>query len=176
MKLEGPKYGGGVDLGWQQVRAAGRIWARTWRTLTAEIPLQVQVKELTGEEQSRWSLIFLGQRLNFWGKSGISYEQYDKINTTWTARLPSGREMPLALSRETLREYTTAAAQVDRAAAEQLLRDRLAEALALQLGDGEAVRTDYTVRERNGVLEVTLLAECREEIGRFAPWEGVQPQ
>lgn len=176
VKLEGPKYGGGVDLGWQQVRAAGRIWARTWRTLTAEIPLQVQVKELTGEEQSRWSLIFLGQRLNFWGKSGISYEQYDKINTTWTARLPSGREMPLALSRETLREYTTAAAQVDRAAAEQLLRDRLAEALALQLGDGEAVRTDYTVRERNGVLEVTLLAECREEIGRFAPWEGVQPQ
>ena len=124
----------------------------------------------------RWSLIFLGQRLNFWGKSGISYEQYDKINTTWTARLPSGREMPLALSRETLREYTTAAAQVDRAAAEQLLRDRLAEALALQLGDGEAVRTDYTVRERNGVLEVTLLAECREEIGRFVPWEGVQPQ
>ena len=44
------------------------------------------------------------------------------------------------------------------------------------LGDGEAVRTDYTVRERNGVLEVTLLAECREEIGRFVPWEGVQPQ
>ena len=84
--------------------------------------------------------------------------------------------MPLALSRETLREYTTAATQVDRAAAEQLLRDRLAEALALQLGDGEAVRTDYTVRERNGVLEVTLLAECREEIGRFVPWEGVQPQ
>lgn len=178
IRLVGPEYGGGVDLGWQRVRAAGRIYARTWRTLEVEIPLEVQVKEHTGAETTRWSLIFLDQRVNFSGKSGISYARYDKINSTWTAKLPGGRELPLSLCRETAREYTTRTAAINRDAAEELLRQRLEETLAAALGDGETVHTAYTVEERDGMLRVTLQAECREEIGRFAPAQsaGAEPK
>ena len=37
---------------------------------------------------------------------------------------------------------------------------------------GEVLRTDFTVREENGILVVTLLAECREQIGRVVEFEG----
>ncbi len=168
-KIKGPEYGGGVDLGWSQVRAAGRVYARTWRTLTAQIPLEAPVKSYTGEEARRWTLTFLGQRIVFSRNSGISFPKYDKINDTWTATLPGGREMPLSLTRETARAYETAQVPVDRDAAAALLEERLTQALRAALGDGTLLRSSVSAREEDGVLYVTLQAECREEIGRFVP-------
>lgn len=172
--MEGAEYSG-IDLGWRQVRAQGRVYARTWRTLEAEIPLTAQVKAYTGEEKSLWSMSLLGWRVNFYGNSGISYERYDKISDVWTAHLPGGQEMPLSLTRETVRAYETATAQVDAAAAEKLLRAQLEEDLLAALGEtGEAVSMDFAAREQSGMLIVRLQAECREEIGRFVPYEGEQ--
>ena len=169
MRLDAPAYSEVPELGRLDVRAVGQVWARTWRTLSAAIPLEAQVKAYTGEEQSTWALTVLGQRIVFFGKSGISFPKYDKISQTWTAELPGGREMPLALSRETCRAYTTEDRPLDRDAAETLLEERLLEALQAELGEGEVVTTDFTVREEDGLLTVTLQAECREEIGRFVP-------
>lgn len=171
--MEGAQYSG-IDLGWRQVRAQGRVYARTWRTLEAEIPLTAQVKVYTGEEQTLWSLSLLGSRVNFYGNSGISYERYDKISDVWTAHLPGGQEMPLSLTRETVRAYETVAVPVDSAAAEELLRRRLEDVLLAVLGQGQVVSMDYTAREEGGMLIVRLQAECREEIGRFVPYQGQQ--
>ena len=169
VELDSPQYSDKENLGWMQVRAAGQVWARTWHTLTAQIPLQTQVKSYTGEERQRWSLTVLGQRIEFFGKSGIPFPEYDKISRTWTAVLPGGREMPLALNREICRAYTVQVAPVDRTAAEALLKQRLLEALQDRIQDGEVVQSNYTCTEREGMLEVKLQAECREEIGRFVP-------
>jgi len=167
--IEGPEYGE-VDLGWRRVKANGLIYARTWRTLEAEIPLEARVKSYTGEEIALWSLNLLGRRINFYGNSGISFAEYDKITDVWTASLPGGQEMPLSLTRETVRAYDTAPAPVDIAAAEELLRARLDEALRQQLGSGEVISADYTSRAADGKLTVRLQAECKEEIGKFVPF------
>ena len=105
--------------------------------------------------------------------SGISFPKYDKISRTWTARLPGGQEMPLTLTRETAREYTLSAAPLDQFAVQDMLEGRLREMLEAVLGEGEILDAKYTALLRDGALEVTLLAECREEIGRFVP--GTQP-
>ena len=42
-------------------------------------------------------------------------------------------------------------------------------ALEEAVGEGEVVSTRYEVREAEGLLTVTLRAECLEEIGRFVP-------
>ena len=47
--------------------------------------------------------------------------------------------------------------------------ERLLEALKETVGEGEIVSTDYTVETADGMLKITLQAECREEIGRFVP-------
>ena len=58
-------------------------------------------------------------------------------------------------------------------AAERLLEERLLEALRARLGDGEVVHTSFSSAQRDGRLEVTLQAECTEEIGRFVPLESI---
>ena len=169
VKIEGPEYGGGVDLGWSQVRAAGRVYARTWRTLEAQIPLQARIKQYTGQEERHYILTFLGRRFNFFGKSGIHFPKYDKISETWTAALPDGREMPLAVTRETARAYTTVCVSVNQEQARLLLEQALLETLEREVGEGEVRSTAFSSSVEEGVLRVTLQAECAEEIGEFVP-------
>ena len=174
--LEPPAYST-TDLGWMQVKAQGRVYARTWRTLEAGIPLEAQTKAFTGGEKSFWSLEVLGMRINFYRNAGISYERYDKITHIWTATLPGGREMPLSLTRETAREYGTLGVPIDAEAAEEMLKARLDAALNALLGeDGEVISADYTARQVDGKLIVKLDAECKEEIGKFVPFENQEPQ
>ena len=172
--LEAPMYSEVPDLGTIQVRAEGKVYARTWRTLEAEIPLETQVKTYTGGEETCWSATVLGRRIVFFGNSGIPFDQYDKISKVWELTLPGGQEMPLTVQKETCRAYTTAAVEIDADAARSLLEERLLEALEEAVGEGEIVSTDYTVRQEDGSLHVTLQAECTEEIGRFVPDENTQ--
>ena len=60
-----PQYAD-TDLGTRITHAMGNVWARTWRTLEARIPLEAQVKRYTGEEVTRYSLGILDRRLNFY--------------------------------------------------------------------------------------------------------------
>ena len=163
-----------LDIGTLTVRASGKVYARTWRTLTAVLPLEAQVKEYTGEQISRWSLTIFGHRLQFYKNSGISYERYDKIKNTRVLTLPGGREMPLALTKETVREYGARAADIDADAGETLLREQLEERLLglMETREGEVLSTQFTAQRRNGMLTVTLTAECSEQIGKTVEFEG----
>ena len=169
--LDAPMYSERENLGTMEVRAQGQVYARTWRTLTAALPLEAPVKAYTGEEHSRWALTLLGRRIDFFGKSGISFPEYDKISRTWTLTLPGGREMPLALTRETCRAYTLESAPVETAAARALLEEELLAAPRESVGEGEILNASFAAAERDGLLTVTLQAECTEEIGRFVPRE-----
>ena len=134
--LDAPMYSERENLGTMEVRAQGQVYARTWRTLTAALPLEAPVKAYTGEEHSRWALTLFGRRIDFFGKSGISFPEYDKISRTWTLTLPGGREMPLALTRETCRAYTLESAPVETEAARALLEERAAGGPAGERGGG----------------------------------------
>lgn len=171
--LEEPLYSE-IDMGTLTVHAAGRVYARTWRTLTAVIPLEAAVKEYTGAQTDRWSLFLLGHRLQFYKNGGISYERYDKIKNDHTWILSGGRVMPLTLRRETVREYDLTTAAIDPNAAEELLRGRLLERLNEQLTqrEGEVLQTDFTAVRSEGMLTVTLVAECKEQIGKSVEFEG----
>ena len=167
--LEGPAYSDTPEIGQIQVRASGRVYARTWRTMAAQLPLEAQVKRYTGEETSLWSVTALGRRADFFGKGGISFDRYDKISRTWTLTLPGGEEMPLAVQRETCRAYELETLAVEPDAAQAMLKQRLMEALEEAVGEGEIVGTEFAVETADGMLKVTLQAECREEIGTFVP-------
>ncbi len=163
-----------IDLGTLTVRAAGQVYARTWRTLSAVIPLEAGVKEYTGAEVSRWSVTIFGHRLYFLKNGGISYERYDKIKNNHTLTLPGGREMPLTLTQETVREYDVRTVSIDAEAGEKLLRERLEERLAelMQEREGEVLEMDFTAVRQDGLLTVTLVAECSEQIGKTVEFEG----
>ena len=155
---------------WMPVRAMGKVEGRTWRTLTASIPLTAQGKAYTGEEVTRWSVTSLGERRDFFQNSGIPFDRYDKISSTWNLKLPGGDVLPFSLRRETLREYEPVTLPLDPAAAQVMLEERLLEKLRELLGDtGREVSHTFAAGERDGALVVTLTAECEEELGRFVP-------
>jgi len=170
--LKEPEYGN-VDLGYLMVRASGSVRARTWRTLEETIPLTVSTKAYSGREQTFYSLKFLWGQLDFFEKSSISYERYDKITQTRMLTV-AGREMPLGLVTVTLREYTLTQAPLDVEEAEERLKQVLQQRLneLMDANDGVVLRTDVVTRRWEGLLTVTLLAECEEEIGRTVELPG----
>ncbi len=158
-----------------QTHARGRVWARTWRFLTAAIPLEATVKDYTGTEKSAWSLNILGRRIKIFGNTSISWPMYDKITTVCQATLPRGENLPLSVSRETFREYQPRAVEVDRDAAQTLLEEQLLRRLRDLIGeDGEVESTQFAARVNGDRLEVTLTAQCLEEIGQERPGAGAE--
>ena len=156
------------------VHAEGKVLARTWRTLTAQISLTAQGKRYTGEETTHYSLSVLGKRLKFYQNGSIPYENYDTISKlkSWS---PLGTQgLPIVWQAETYRAYEPQTVTLDPAAAEELLREKLLEALTEQLDQGEILQTDYDVTRQGDTLQVTLLAQCTEQIGRIVPMEGVE--
>lgn len=166
MPIEPPAYSQITDLGGRWVRAEGRIEARTWRTLTASIPLETAVKEPTGRETAFVSLEVWGKRLNFYRNSGISFPEYDKITQVHTLTLPGGTALPIKLVAETLREVELLSAPVDAEGAAAMLEAGLRERLDVLVEDGQVVSCEVSRVEEGGLLTVRLLAECREEIGK----------
>lgn len=153
---------------WMTVRAKGKVEGRTWRTLSAAIPLTAPVKRHTGERQNFWSLNILGKRVNFFQNSGISYPEYDKIGKTWNLTLPGGMVLPFSLCRETCREYELEEQPIDPEAARAMLEEQLLNRLNALLGETGLLEShSFSAREEDGMLIVTLTAECKEELGRF---------
>ena len=159
-----------------QTHARGRVWARTWRVITAAIPAQATVKDYTGSEKSVWSVNFLGWRVKIFGSTSISWPMYDKITTVRQAALPGGEALPMFLSRETVREYRPRTVEVDLTAAQALLEEQLLRQLEELIGeDGEVESTQFAARMSGGRLEITLTAQCLEEIGKERPGNSEQP-
>ena len=85
--------------------------------------------------------------------------------------------MPLSLSRETFREYVPRTVEVDRAAAQAMLEEQLRGQLETLIGeDGEVESVQVSARVIGGRLEVTLAAQCLEEIGKEQPGTKALPE
>lgn len=175
IKMEPPQWSENQPE-WLPVRAMGKVEGRTWRTLTASIPLTVEGKRYTGEEISHWSVTFLGRRRDFFQNSRIPFDRYDKISRTWNLTLPGGDVLPFFLRREICRSYEAVELSIAPDAARALLEERLMVKLEELLGDtGERISHSFSAGEVDGQLMVTLTAECEEELGRFVPAPPVSP-
>ena len=156
-------------VGARVVAGLGDAEARTWYALSARMPLSVQEKRYTGEEERACSLIFGTRRVKIFGNSSIQPGNYDKITerTRWSLL---GVPLPVTSVTETYRFYETVPAEIPAARAE---------------AQGEAILTDYlhtlvdpygtvsstlcTSRREGDSLLVTLTAECVERIGERVP-------
>lgn len=175
ISMEPPKYSD-LPVRYYQTHARGRVWARTWRTLTAAIPTETWVKDYTGAERGVWSLNLMGRRVKLFG-GRPSWERYDQSSSVHRAVLPGEVALPFSLTRERYREYQTRTVEVDLAAAQTLLERQLSGQLEELVGEeGTVDSTQFSAQVEDGLLKVTLVAECREEIGREEPGTASLPQ
>ena len=167
--MEPPKYSD-LPTRYYQTHARGRVWARTWRTLTAQIPLEANTKVYTGEDRKVWSLKFLDRRIEIFGNSSISWPFYDKITIVRQLTLPGERALPISLIQESYRAYDLESRELDREAAQRLLEEQLKDRLERLIGeDGQIDSIRFSAKVEDGQLKVTAQAECQEEIGKEVP-------
>ena len=156
-------------VGARLTAAMGSVTARTWYTLETKVPLAAERRQTSGEEKTVLSLIFGSRRVKIYGNSSYSLKECDKIIERERLRF-FGLPLPITVERERLRFLSPAAdtltAEEAQRRGEAALRGYLA---ALVEGRGTVSSAICSSRERDGVLTVTLTAECREEIGRQVP-------
>lgn len=165
--------GGGV----RPAHALAQIRARTWHELTAEAPLTRTVKAGAGRARTRWALVVGKKRINFYQSSGISDAECDKINVEYPFSVPCVFALPFTLVRERVRPYETQETGLPAEQVRAALEQALIQQLQARIGpDGEIITSAFTAAERDGMLVVTLRAECEQEIGesRTLPAEELQ--
>ena len=150
-----------LTSGTRYVHAMGEVTARTWYTKSAMLGDTVTAKQYTGETKRQFALIIGERRLNLYLDSGIGWDNYDK--TAKIHRLTIfGTVLPVALTEDTYSRYTEK--QVKLEGVEEGLKARLTKSIENELSEGEIVRTEFEATTENGVVKVTITAECLERI------------
>ncbi len=150
------------------VRAIGYARARTWHEITAVLPVSVWEKEFSGEEKAGFSLLLGKKRINIFKGSSICPPDCDKIIKTYTLGRDGLFTLPLALEKTTIRHYEPRAMRAEELREE--LEALLMEELLSRIGEDGTVRTaSFSASEHDGLLYVTLRAECEETIGETVP-------
>ena len=148
------------------VHALGSVRARTYWELTAQMPSQRQKKSSKREKHTCWALQIGKNRWNFYKNSGIPTVDCDTIYEIYDLAIPGVFRLPVSVVRETQVHYNVSEAEQDAA----VLAQALTETLQSRIGaDGEILEPHFTQTEQNGLLTVTLRAECEQEIAVETP-------
>lgn len=153
------------------VHAMAKVEAAVWYELTAEAELSEYAKNYTGREGTRWALLLGGRRINFYRNTGKYDNSCGKITSIYPFSLKDVFTLPLTLVREDFQEYESSEIRRDEAALRKSLEAKLSAVLSAELdGRGEVVSASFVSSEKNGLMTVTLRAECREDISVEEPF------
>lgn len=153
--------------GVRYLRGMGKVYGRTWYELRCMVPLQTRQKRHTGEKQVRRAILVGKNRINLFFNSSISGDTCDKIVSQEKWRLPGDIPLPVTTVREELRPYTLEERERSGAEALRLADIVLTARLEGCMEEGEVLQRELRFRTVGDMLEVTLCAECREQIGRL---------
>ena len=153
-----------LSYGRRVVHAMAEVYARTWYEMSAKMPLETVIKQHTGNVVTRRAVNFMGRRINLFFNGRISLPYYDKITSRSILRLPTGRAMPLMLITEEYAEYMPILSALSVSDAETILQESLLTSLRETIGGGKIVSAQFTTQVSGGVVTVTLIAECVEQI------------
>jgi Putative stage IV sporulation protein YqfD. len=152
------------------VHASGSAEARTWYEISAVLPLEYEKKLYTDENETRYSLLICGNRINFYTRSGILGLKCDNIITERQLGFGELFQLPVTLICERSEKYETQSAYYSATQAEQVLGTVLYDALMQKIGEGGIiVSAQFSVRESDGFAVAVLRAECRQNIAQEIP-------
>ena len=137
--------------------AEGRIYARTERSFSVEIPLKYEKKVYTGREKVEKYLIFFEKEIKFFGNSRNFHASCDTINTEEYFELSEDTRLPFGIRTVRVREYVTEEATRSEEQAARIARDRLSCLSALTVTDGSLVSRSIT----EGTEGECYVLQCR---------------
>lgn len=153
--------------GTRKVHALADAEAHTLYELTAVCPDTAAKKTQAGGKHSRFALIIGENRINFYRSGRNAPSDCDKISKTIPLSIKDVFTLPVALVKETFVHYTSAAGETSDQ--ERLKADLLAELKDRMAPNGQILSRTYAVNRANGLVTVTLRAECLENIAAEVP-------
>jgi len=151
-------------VGFRLVHALAKVETRTWYNLSAKMPVNINIKEYTGEKTGKTSIVLGDRRLNLYLNSSIPYERCDKITKKTQLSFPGGYVLPITWISEQYYEYESYDGQLDVEIAADILRQCLRKRLEEKVPEGKIVRTDFSVASDGIFYTIRLTAECLEDI------------
>lgn len=145
-------------------RARADVYARTWDHTQAIFPLSVFECYKTGEERTRYTLIFGRVRIKIFEKGSIEESECDKIIKRSRLVLPGGIALPIALECETASECRLQTAELAPISAIDLTANEMRKKLLLSDTD-TLLDCRFTAEESGGALVMKMTAECIKQIG-----------
>lgn len=146
-------------------RAMASVTAGTTRQETALRSLIRQEKQYTGKETTQFAIVIGQMRINLYFGSGITAGTCDKIISTTQLRLGRGLVLPVTLVRQTYRFYETETVTVDADTAAQEMEQAALARMESDMIAGQIDRYETAFEALPGAMQMTIRAECTEEIG-----------
>ncbi len=148
----------------REVHAMGEVTARTWYEITAVSPLTECVKTDSGGGSVKIGLLAGKNYINFYSDSRNNELSCDKINKLRYISLGKSYVIPIGMAIISGKTFETKDRAVDTERLQLRMQDNLLEELRHRIGEGEIVSSNFSVSECDGLLVVTLRAECIENI------------
>lgn len=147
------------------VHASADIWARTWYEMVMAAPLTELQKVSEEGMDTDFSVILGDKRINFYHNSGKEGDNYVKINFERRLNIAGMFSLPFTLLSRSTGSYALLEAELDGVEVAERLKSELLDALSRNIGgDGEITDAAFSQVEKDGMLYVTLRAECVENI------------
>lgn len=160
---------GAVNSSFSPIRfehSRAEIYGRTWYTLTVQKPLEITKKTEKGDTERSIALILGDTRINFYKSSGIFTSDCVRITLDHYLSIDGVFSLPIGISETRTTTYETETVSIDPVTAQSEMQTQLYNSLLERIGeDGSVVDYSFSSSEEDGVLTVTLHAECIEQIG-----------
>ena len=155
----------------RHVHSMAQVIADTWYEISAQTPLTEDRKTEKVHTDTAFSLIIGKKRINFFSDSRNKHTSCDKINKLRYISLGDVFTLPLGYAIESTTQYETKAVPIDEKESVERMKADLRSELQRRIGDGQIVSEEYSVSKTEGLLTVTLRAQCTENIAREAQYD-----
>lgn len=148
------------------VHARGTVIAKTYYEISAVTPLKEyrKISKVNGDDG--FSLLFGRNRIIFSSDSGKQEHSCDKINKLRYVSVGDVFTLPLGVVYEPVTKCKTELCDIDVNKSAERLRQNLLKELQRRIEDGTIDEYKFSVSQNDGLLVVTLLAECTENIAK----------
>lgn len=144
--------------------ASGEVICRTAVPINVEISTQKEIKVYTGREKVQNYVKFFKKTINFFGKSGIDYISYDKIDTM-EQLCPFGLcKIPVWIYKTVAKEYVTKSVTLSTDEAVEEAMTALSNRIKEETEDAELVSRAVDVSVYEGKCTVNCLLYVRRDI------------
>lgn len=144
--------------------ARADVYARTWETTTAQMPLTVRQITPTEGRFSKYTLLFGKKRIKIFQNGSIPQEECDRIIKKTQLSLFGKLTLPLALEHETAQACRLDDGVLSLPYAVGCVTQALEESLVLSDTD-RLLDMRFSAEEKYGTVQVEMIAECVKQIG-----------